>query len=565
MKRIAKSFIDSLVARTDLVRLVSARVPLRKKSGNNHWACCPFHEEKTPSFSVNDAQQFYHCFGCGAGGDAIRFLMDMDNLTFVEAVEQLAAFNGVAMEYEETRHEAEGERQARLARTEQGLLCLQAAADFFTANLWGEAGRQSRAYLSERGLKKSTVEHFQLGYAPPGNALREHLQSIYGEALLLETGLLGKADDGHTYDWFRDRIIFPIHNVKGQVIAFGARALGNAMPKYLNSPETPWFSKRHELYGLHQAIKGKQRGKKLLVTEGYMDVVKLAQYGMDEAVAALGTAIGDTHIAQLGKRADKIVFAFDGDQAGEKAAEKALEAIFSHFDDKREWRFAFLPAGEDPDSLVQKHGIAAMQDVLDQSLTPSRFLLRLLDDGAGGQRSVEAQTALVADAQAWLNKLPQGSYRHLLADAVQEHFALADGMFAALLPADTPRPRKAAKSVAHGSVRQATGADLRLVALLQSCPRFAFDAIANAGALGDELPLYQALLYRICACGEDAAVIAQFVEEQGLALKIEPLQKTLSLLGEVERRLELEDMVGQVLARRAQLQGRLENLRVDRI
>lgn len=564
MKRIAKPFIDSLIARTDLVRLVGARVPLRKKSGSNHWACCPFHEEKTPSFSVNEAQQFYHCFGCGVGGDAIRFLMDMDNLTFTEAVEQLADFNGVAVEYEEGRDMPENERQARRAHHEQGLACLQDAADFFVACLWDENGQAARAYLRERGLKKSTLTQFQLGYAPGGHALREHLQGKYGEALLVESGLLGKAEDGHTYDWFRDRIIFPIHNVKGQVIAFGARALGQAMPKYLNSPETAWFSKRYELYGMHQAIKGKQRGKKLLVTEGYMDVVKLAQYGMDEAVAALGTAIGDTHIAQLAKRAEKIVFAFDGDQAGEKAAEKALEAIFNQFDDKREWRFAFMPAGEDPDSLVQKYGLAAMHDVLDQSLTPSRFLLRLLDDGLGAQRSVEAQTALLAQAQVWLNKLPQGSYRHLLADAVQEHFALADGMFTELLPADSLRRRKS-KPVTHGSVRQTTAADVRLVALLQSCPHLAFAGQAKLAMLGDELPFYQELVYRICACGAQDAVIEDFVAQYDLAAKIAPIQKTLGLLGDVERRLELEDMVGQVLARRTQLQGRLENLRADRI
>lgn len=565
MKRIAKPFIDNLITRTDLVRLIGVRVPLRKKTGSNHWACCPFHEEKTPSFSVSESQQFYHCFGCGAGGDAIRFLMDMDNLTFVEAVEQLAAFNGVTMEYEDSRDdEPEGQRKARLAHHEQGLACLQDAAEFFRSQLWGDAGRPGRAYLRERGLKKSTLDHFQLGYAPSGNALREHLQGKYGESLLLETGLLGKAEDGHTYDWFRERIVFPIHNVKGRVIAFGARALGSAMPKYLNSPETPWFAKRHELYGLHQAAKGKQRGKKLLVTEGYMDVVKLAQYGMDEAVAALGTAIGDTHIAQLAKRADKIIFAFDGDQAGEKAAEKALEAVFSRFDDKREWRFAFMPPGEDPDSLVQKRGLGAMHDVLDQSLTPSLFLLRLLDDGAGKGRSVEAQTALVAQAREWLDKLPQGSYRQLLAEAVQEHFELADGMFAALLPGDTVRSRKR-KVQNHASVRQTTGADLRLVALLQNCPRFAFDRRNNAVLLGEELPLYRELVYRICACGEDAEIIEQFIAEYDLAEKMAPLRKTLDLLGEPEKRLELEDMVGQVLARRAQLQGRLENLRAGRI
>lgn len=555
MKRIAKTFIDELVARTDLVRLVSARVPLRKKSGSNHWACCPFHEEKTPSFSVNEAQQFYHCFGCGVGGDAIRFLMDLDNLTFVEAIEQLADFNGVTVEYEAS-HDDSNERRSR-ARFDEGLLCLQAATEFFVAQLYGDSAQASRAYLRERGLKKSTLEHFMLGYAPPGNALREHLLGQYEEALLLETGLIGKAEDGHTYDWFRDRIIFPIHNVKGQIIAFGGRAVGNAMPKYLNSPETPWFSKRHELYGLYQAIKAPHRGKKLLVTEGYMDVVKLAQHGMDYAVAALGTAIGESHIVQLGKRASKVTFAFDGDQAGEKAAEKALDAIFGQLNEQCEWRFAFMPPGEDPDSLVAKKGIHAMQDVLDASITPSGFLLRLLDDGAGDSRSVEGTTALMAEARQWLKKLPQGSYRQLLTQAVQERFTLG-----AALQNDLPLAAPLRKPLrARESVRQVTATDLRLLAILQTCPRWAFMVSSVMETMQDELPLCSEMTYRICACGDSEAVLAQFVAEYGIADKLDSVARTLGVLSEKELLLELEDTLAQMLVRREQRSGRLEKLR----
>ncbi|MDO5090617.1 MAG: DNA primase [Cardiobacteriaceae bacterium] len=555
MKRIAKPFIDELVARTRLGRLVGAPGPLANKSGSNHWACCPFHEEKTPSFSVNEAQQFYHCFGCGVGGDAIRFLMDLDNLTFVEAIEQLADFNGMAVEYEETRDD--GEAQRKRARSDEGLLCLQAAAAFFVEQLYGDKGQASRAYLRERGLKKSTLDHFMIGYAPPGNALREHLVARYGEALLLETGLLGKAEDGHTYDWFRDRIIFPIHNVKGQVIAFGGRAVGNAMPKYLNSPETPWFSKRHELYGLHQAMKAPHRGKTLLVTEGYMDVVKLAQHGMDHAVAALGTAIGETHIVQLGKRAGKVTFAFDGDQAGEKAAEKALDAIFAQFNEQCEWRFAFLPPGEDPDSLVEQKGIHAMQDVLDASITPSAFLLRLLDDGAGEARSAEGNTALMAEARQWLKKLPQGDYRQQVARVVQERFALGETLQDGL-PAPVPM-RKAAPP--RASVREATAADLRLLAIVQSCPRWAFTTFAALDAMQEELPLASELAYRICACGDDDAVVAQFVAEYALADKLAALARTLAVLKPEQCLLELEDTLAQMLARRDERSGRLEKLR----
>lgn len=555
MKRIAKTFIDELIARTDLVRLIGARVPLRKKTGSNHWACCPFHEEKTPSFSVNEAQQFYHCFGCGVGGDAIRFLMDLDNLTFVEAVEQLADFSGLAVEYEESR-DSVGELQKR-ARFDEGLLCLQAAQDFFASQLYQDAARSSRAYLRQRGLKKSTLEHFRLGYAPSGNALSESLLKRFDEALLLETGLLGKAEDGHTYDWFRDRIMFPIHNVKGQVIAFGGRALGDAMPKYLNSPETPWFSMRHELYGLHQAIKGSQRGKKLLVTEGYMDVVKLAQHGMDYAVAALGTAIGESHIAQLSKRASKVVFSFDGDQAGQKAAEKALDAIFSQLNEQCEWRFAFMPAGEDPDSLVDKKGIHAMQDILDASITPSNFLLRLLDDGSGESRSVEGTTTIIAEARNWLRKLPQGSYRQLLAQAVQQHFNLG-----AALQDDLPVSVTSRKSkIKKGLVQQATGADLRLTAILQRHPRWAFNVVADSAAVRDELPLLDELVYRVCSCGDSEAVVEQFVAECDIADKLTPVLRTLSALPDRALLLELQDTLGQMKIRRERRVGRLEKLR----
>ena len=563
MKRINTAFIDELATRTDLVRLIGARVPLKKKGSNKHWACCPFHEEKTPSFAVDDVQQLYYCFGCGAGGNALQFLMDYDHLTFPEAVEQLAAFNGVSVQYDVQTDEQET-RQAREKR-DQGLLCLQEAAAFFAAALQDDNGRRSRAYLHSRGISAESIARFQIGYAPPGNALRAHLLPRYGEELLLATGLLGKAQDGHSFDWFRDRIIFPIHNVKGEVIAFGARALGDAMPKYLNSPETPWFSKRHELYGLYQALHGKQRGNTLLVSEGYMDVVKLAQHGMDQAVAALGTAIGDTHIAQLGKRASKVVFAFDGDSAGEKAAEKALDALFTRFEGKTEqceWRFAFLPGGEDPDSLVEKRGMAAMHEVIDSSLTPSGFLLRLLDDGAGEARSVEAQHAVLAEAQSWLKKLPQGSYRQLLADALQSHFHFADGTLAEGLPIRSKRTRPAGK-VAQESVRQATRADLRLLALLHSAPDFAFSACAEADALEAELPLFHALVYRICTCGEASA--RAFIAEHELEDKITALGKMLADLPHDKKFEEFNDMVAQVLARRSQREGRLEKLRLGRI
>ena len=417
-KRIPKPFIDELTARTDLLALLSSRITFTKKSGSNHWACCPFHDEKTPSFSVNTQKGFYHCFGCGVSGDAIRFLMDYDNLPFPEAIERLAEFNGLSVPYEDDGRQVDPQEKDRY---DLGLECLADAAAFFHEAFYGESGKAARDYLRQRRLKKATVDTFLLGYAPPGNALLAHLGSKYPLQLLQDVGLVGVKDDHH-YDWFRERVMFPIYSIKGKIIAFGARAMGEAQPKYLNSPETTWFNKRFELYGLHQAMQTRERT--LLVTEGYMDVIKLWQHGVKNAVAALGTAIGDSHISQLKKRAEKVYFSFDGDTAGQKAARKALEAVFSQHDKQHEWRFMFMPAGEDPDSLVEKAGVAAFQQVMDASLPASAFFLQTLDDGAGAQRSAEAQAELAGEAQRWLELLPDADFREILRAQVMKRFDL---------------------------------------------------------------------------------------------------------------------------------------------
>lgn len=245
-KSISHSFIKDLVARTDLVSLIGARIPIKKRSGGNHFACCPFHQEKTPSFSINETDQFYHCFGCGKGGDALTFLMEYENLDFVEAVEALAAQNGMAVVYEQHGHD--NEAAVPKAQHEVGLACLQAAADFFHQQFYEPSGAQARDYLRDRKLNKASVDQFLLGYAPSGNALLSHLGSQFSADVLVATGLI-REKDGQHHDWFRHRIMFPIRNVHGKVIAFGGRAIGDIQPKYLNSPETPWFSKRHECYG----------------------------------------------------------------------------------------------------------------------------------------------------------------------------------------------------------------------------------------------------------------------------------------------------------------------------
>lgn len=420
MKRIPKSFIDELGVRTDLVSLIGSRITLKKKSGNNHWACCPFHDEKTPSFKVDGQKGLFYCFGCGISGDGIRFLMEYENLAFTEAVEYLAEYNGLTVPYEQTTGIADVKARDRYAL---GLQCLADAAAFFHQMFYEDAAQTARAYLRKRHLRKTTVDTFQLGYAPGGNALLHHLGSQYTHQLLKDVGLLGEKE-GRVFDWFRDRIIFPIHNVKGQVIAFGARAMGDAQPKYLNSPETDWFNKRFEFYGLHRALQATGRDKTLIVTEGYMDVIALWQHGIHNAVAALGTAVGDTHIGQLQKRATKVYFSFDGDIAGRKAAGKALEAVFNRYDAKHEWRFVFMPEGEDPDSLLENSGIDTFRACVDSALPASRFLLALLDDGEGEKRTAEAQAALAEKAQQWLTIVPDRDYREFLRIQVMKYFHL---------------------------------------------------------------------------------------------------------------------------------------------
>ncbi|MDO4643825.1 MAG: DNA primase [Cardiobacteriaceae bacterium] len=418
-KQIPKSFIDELSTRTDLLALISSRITISKKSGSNHWACCPFHDEKTPSFSINTQKGFYHCFGCGASGDAIRFIMDYDNLSFPESIERLAEFNGLEVPYEDDGRTIDAQSKDHHAL---GLECLADAAVFFHKAFYDEIGKSARDYLRKRHLKKQTVDQFLLGYAPSGNALLAHLGSKYPLQLLQDVGLIGEKDGKH-YDWFRERIIFPIHNIKGKIIAFGARAMGDAQPKYLNSPETEWFNKRFELYGLYQAMQVRERT--LLVTEGYVDVIKLAQHGIKNAVAALGTAIGESHITQLKKRAEKIYFSFDGDIAGQKAARKALEAVFSQHDKRHEWRFMFMPQGEDPDSLVETAGVQSFQQLMDASLPASQFLLHILDDGNDKQRTAESQAELVSQAQRWLELLPHDDYREILRAQIMKHFDLS--------------------------------------------------------------------------------------------------------------------------------------------
>jgi len=559
-KRIPKPFIDELTARTDLLALLSSRITFTKKSGSNHWACCPFHDEKTPSFSVNTQKGFYHCFGCGVSGDAIRFLMDYDNLPFPEAIERLAEFNGLSVPYEDDGRQVDPQEKDRY---DLGLECLADAAAFFHEAFYGESGKAARDYLRQRRLKKATVDTFLLGYAPPGNALLAHLGSKYPLQLLQDVGLVGVKDDHH-YDWFRERVIFPIHNIKGKIIAFGARAMGEAQPKYLNSPETTWFNKRFELYGLHQAMQTRERT--LLVTEGYMDVIKLWQHGVKNAVAALGTAIGDSHISQLKKRAEKVYFSFDGDTAGQKAARKALEAVFSQHDKQHEWRFMFMPAGEDPDSLVEKAGIAAFQQVMDASLPASAFFLQTLDDGAGAQRSAEAQAELAGEAQRWLELLPDADFREILRAQVMKRFELPVLTLSGNATTSTHTATPAWRPPREMVVVKPKDKGIQLMARLLLQPQCALPLRRWEYPPEDaELQLFWLYCYALQNSGADSTHAEAFLHQHGVYEAVATAAKLLARLDAQQQRDEFTDMLANLQKNYVSQQARLEKFSVARI
>jgi DNA primase len=369
--RIPRVFINDLLARTDIVDLIDARVKL-KKQGKNFHACCPFHNEKTPSFTVNGEKQFYHCFGCGAHGNAIDFLMNFDRLEFVESIEELATSHGLDVPYEAGSGPSQMERHQR-----QSLYQLMENLNgFYQQGLQQSSAQPARDYLERRGLSAEIINHFAIGYAPAGwdNVLKRFGKQSEDRESLMEAGMLVSNDKGRTYDRFRDRVMFPIRDKRGRVIGFGGRVLGNDTPKYLNSPETPIFHKGRQLYGLYEAVKNHPEPARLLVVEGYMDVVALAQYGIDYAVASLGTSTTAEHIQLLFRSTDTVICCYDGDRAGREAAWRALETALPYMNDGRQLRFMFLPDGEDPDTLVRKEGKDAFEARMEQAMPLSSFL-----------------------------------------------------------------------------------------------------------------------------------------------------------------------------------------------
>lgn len=402
MNRIPRTFINELLTRCDIVELIDARVPLKKK-GNNYSACCPFHQEKTPSFTVNQPKQFYHCFGCNASGNAISFLMEFDRLTFVEAIEQLAASLSLVVPREnDSSPPVKSPAPDLYSLMEKVSLFYQQQLRIYSPAI---------DYLKQRGLSGQVAKEFGIGYAPAGweNLLKKFNQPKE----LLTTGLLIKKTENNFYDRFRDRIMFPIRDKRNRVIGFGGRVLGDGEPKYLNSPETPLFHKGSELYGLFEACRAVRDLTKLIVVEGYMDVVALAQHGIRNVVATLGTATTSDHIQRLFRVTPEIIFCFDGDRAGRAAAWKALEVTLPYLQDGRQANFLFLPERDDPDSLVRKEGTEKFIARINQATSFADFLFTTLNTQAN-VATAEGKAHYAKLAIPLLNKLPEGVLQQLL-------------------------------------------------------------------------------------------------------------------------------------------------------
>ena len=406
--KIPQDFIDELLTRTDIIDVIDAYVPL-KKAGKNHKACCPFHEEKTPSFNVNQDKQFYYCFGCTASGTAITFLMEHLRIGFVEAIEDLASRAGMEIPREAYNSEDSSSLSNKLYEL------LESITEYYTNELKNNKNTNNIInYIKKRNINNETRVEFELGFAPPG---WDNLVSNFGKSketikLLVDAGVIIKNDRGSYYDRFRNRLIFPIRDQRGRVIGFGGRVLGDETPKYLNSPETQIFQKGRELYGLFQARKASRDLKDIYIVEGYMDVIALAQFGIKNVVATLGTAATFEHIGKLFRITNKLIFCFDGDKAGKKAAWRALENSLSLLKNGRQVYFIFLPNNEDPDTFVNKNGKNAFINT--KMLTPlSDFLFNSISHNINLE-ILEGRSEMINKTLPYLAKLPLDPYKDII-------------------------------------------------------------------------------------------------------------------------------------------------------
>ena len=405
--KIPRQFIDDLLVRVDIVELIDSHVPL-KKNGASYVARCPFHTEKSPSFSVSRQRQLYHCFGCGASGDAISFLMNFNHLEFIEAVEDLAVYAGVPL----PKETGELSTDPQVVRQDLSVYyqLLEGVAGFYAEQLRSSEGKQAVTYLQQRGLTGEVARDFMLGYAPNS---WDALLTQFDRKLLIEAGMLVVRDDGKAYDRFRGRLMFPIKDKRKRVIGFGGRVLDDSQPKYLNSPETPIFSKSREVYGLAELLEKHSRPTFILVVEGYMDVIALAQFGINQAVAALGTAMSKAHIDLLFRFSPELVLCFDGDKAGRLAAWRATEAALPALREGRRMRIMLLPQGHDPDSLVRAQGVDGFNQQIASAAALSDYFFQYLREDLN-LATMEGRAQLLAMAKPQIEKIPQGFFRDLM-------------------------------------------------------------------------------------------------------------------------------------------------------
>lgn len=408
MSRIPRDFVNDLLARIDIVELIHQTVPL-KKTGANYSACCPFHSEKTPSFTVSQSKQFYHCFGCGAHGNAIGFLMSYDHLEFIEAIETLAQRLGLTVPQQTPSASSSQNKEQSL------YAAMEKAARFYQTQL--NHSLPAKNYLQQRQLTPETQQKFQLGFA--SNSWDSLLRQYPGHDQLLECGMVLAGKQGRYYDRFRNRIMFPIRDLRGRIIGFGGRSLGNELPKYLNSPETALFHKGSEVYGLYEVLHSASNTQQIIIVEGYMDVISLHQHGIPQAVATLGTAVGIKHLQRLLRHCQNLIFCFDGDTAGQKASWRALEICLEIMQDGYEMRFMLLPPKEDPDSLIQKEGSSGFRQRMDQALSIDDFFFRYLGETANLSR-LDGRAKAASLGKQLLSKTRNGIFQQLMLDKLAQ-------------------------------------------------------------------------------------------------------------------------------------------------
>lgn len=557
---IPESFIQELLNRVDIVEVIDKAVPL-KKAGANYSACCPFHNEKSPSFTVSPTKQFYHCFGCGAHGSALSFLMEYNGLSFVEAIHDLAKQVGmiVPQEQRDPNQPAPTSKAVLLSLQET----LQQAANYYKTEL--KKSPRAIDYLKARGLSGQVAAKFQIGYAPAG---WQNLQTVFPQydAEPLETaGLVVQNEQGRRYDRFRDRIMFPIHNQKGEVIGFGGRVINpEDSPKYYNSPETPVFQKGHELYGLFMARRAIRDAGRVLVVEGYMDVVALAQYDIEYAVAALGTATTPFHIAKLMRQTDEIVFSFDGDKAGRTAAWRAVMNALPAIKDGVKLRFLFLPAEHDPDSFVREFGKEAFEAEMDKAMPLSQYIIQHLSEH-NPLASQEDKVQFLNDAEPILKQIQAPRYAMLLRKKVAEMTGLAGGEMQRMLK--LPNPAKVQEKAVRQRARTPLSLHVRLALMLLMRPQWAkTELVDNIAGESDEEQMLRVVIRAALAKSESRPVVLlQMISPYISESLRHQLQRELSLLDEgLDFELEFQGACTQLsdisnLQRESSLLGRIKD------